>query len=145
MTIPKYRAWHKEHRTMKPVLELDLDPANGVFVASQQPENDDSQYNTYGEYWLWREIELMQWTGLQDCTGKDIYQGDIIRTDNEQEGDEPAEDHFYGVVIYDHQRTGYFIKQPHDKYSPALYNYYIVSIEVVGNIYQHHELLEQQP
>lgn len=135
---PKYRAWHKQLNKMMPVLEINLDPEHGgVFVESNDGHHCGCRFHM--ELWPWSDIELMQWTGREN-----IYAGDIIRTNNEQEGDEPAEDHFFGVVVYDDQRTGYFIEQPHDKYRPSLHNYYIVSIEVVGNIYEHPELIQNQ-
>lgn len=138
MTIPKFRAWHKQHQIMMPVLQIDLDPEHGgVFVESSDGSHCGCRLHM--ELWPWDAIELMQWTGREN-----IYAGDIIRTNNEQQDDEPVEDHFHGVVVYDNQRTGYFIQQPHDKYSPALHNYYIVSIEVLGNVYENVDLIQEQ-
>lgn len=134
MNIPKCKAWdqtNKEWVTYGFCLRFDADSNGEVLNAFAEPFKDRIVIPVFG-------------TGLQDRTGKDIYAGDIIRTNNEQEGDEPSENHFYGVVVYDDQRTGYFIKQPHDKYSPALYNYYIASIEVIGNIWENSDLLLQE-
>lgn len=73
------------------------------------------------------EDRLMQWTGIQDREGKDIYDGDIIKhIENEDEIFEP--------VVF---RNGSWELQDEreDIYS------YRESIEVVGNIYENPELI----
>ncbi len=80
--------------------------------------------------------ELMQGHGRTDNHGTDIYEGDIIRTDNEQQYAEPVEEHYYGTIYYDGEKAMYRIKQPDSTYAPALSNDAIVSIEVIGNIWQ---------
>ena len=146
--IPKHRAWHKQRKIMLPVLEINLDPEHGgVFV-----EGKDGHYcdcRLYMELWHWSNIELMQFTGLQDCTGKDIYEGDLVHTnndeeENEQEESEPEEDHYHGVVTYNPEKAWYYIKQPDSSYTPTLCNTTIVSIEVIGNIYENSNLLPQE-
>lgn len=59
MTIPKYRAFHKQRKIMLPVLELNLDPEHGgVFV-----ESNDGSYcgcRLHMEMWPWADIELIE-------------------------------------------------------------------------------------
>ena len=134
MNIPKCKAWDQTNHEWVNYgfcLRFDADGNSEVLNAFAQPFKD-------------RVLIPVFATGRTDCTGKDIYQGDIIRTNNEQQDDEPSEDHFFSVVTYDDQRAGYFIQQPHDKYSPALHHYYIVSIEVMGNIWENNDLLLQE-
>ena len=77
-------------------------------------------------------IELMQFTGLKDKNGKDIYEGDIVRIDEE----------IYS--IYWHEgHAGYWIKR-HPKDFDGTWNMYYVSAngEVIGNVYENPELIK---
>lgn len=80
----------------------------------------------------------MQYTGLKDKNGKEIYEGDIISTDL----DRP-----FNIVVF---RNGAFMFQCHDNGKD--YYDYMFSVdeesdrweygEVIGNIYENPELLE---
>lgn len=76
---------------------------------------------------------IVTWyTGLRDKNGKEIYEGDILQTDEDQ--------HFDGVVEYD------------EEYGTWNYSYAILEFAdepnkywgVIGNIYENPELLEDK-
>ncbi|RFB35703.1 YopX family protein [Brevibacillus sp. VP] len=94
-------------------------------------------------------VILMQYTGLKDCNGKEIYEGDIF-----QAGSYPLtkEDDYVGVVEYDHDRfwgvkrvkAGSDVRGISDGMADGLWEFIDESIEIIGNIYEHPHLLNQE-
>lgn len=88
---------------------------------------------TYDSYWEQsfgslldnEDWFVMQYTGLKDKNGKEIYEGDILK------GDEPG---FNDVVVYKENK---FILEPLGDDC-----IYWELTEVIGNIYENPELLE---
>ena len=87
-----------------------------------------------GEWFWFREIELMQSTGLKDKNGVEIFEGDVL-TSNVQPCKmvNPIKDG-YGVVRFE---NGMF------KLGAISLVTFISKMEVIGNIYENPELLEQ--
>jgi len=89
-----------------------------------------------------KNAHLMQWTGLLDKNGKEIYEGDILR--NTKCKDQLVEVYWEGNVI---QRDDwidwggfYFRKIKVDE--DMTYAVYQKQIEVIGSIYDNPELLD---
>ena len=122
----KFRVWDTENKEMLKVQELDFED---TFYGGRLSIRTD-QYNDYFDI---EDMILMQYTGLKDKNGKEIYEGDIIKCS------------FYPDFIFEIKFTElcwYMRKIPtseHINLSDVLYE----DLEVIGNIYDNPELLEK--
>jgi uncharacterized phage protein (TIGR01671 family) len=122
--IPKYRAYSKICKVAFPVLSLFWDWDQSLRGANLG-NNDDSVW--YQEI---KDIELMQWTGLVDKNGNEIYTGHIVKLNGL----------LFKVVMEFCQITLICIT-PKTYSSPYFYSQ-AKECEIVGSIYENPELLE---
>lgn len=111
----KFRAWDKVQDAMVNFDIYNVPP----YVGQTHLEGEKFE----------RKYEIMQYTGLKDKNGTEIYEGDIIEND----GDDAHE-----VVTFD---EGSFWLEGFT-YTTPLYEVNTEAEEVIGNIYEHPELLE---
>ncbi len=118
----KVRAWNKEANKMvdlHSITPLALSDTMSTVMAQRGSSGVFIPFDT--------EIIIMQYTGLDDINGINIYEGDICK--------------FEGSYIYPVMfERGTFYTYSHSDFDPL---YKFESIEVVGNIYQNEELLHQ--
>jgi hypothetical protein len=141
----KFRAWDKDSSRMLPVAELDL--IDGFILSNDVPPHSVTVALPLAE------IELMQFTGLKDKNGKEIYEGDIVihHDDSEVIGKiifYPS----YGWSSYwkyrypsqgqrgDFFLTGTIAKHVFENGQWA----WETNVEVIGNVHENPELLEQK-
>lgn len=74
------------------------------------------------------EYEIMQFTGLKDKNDKEIYEGDIVKTNYGK----------IGEVVFHIARSSYIIHDP-DHFNEKLCD---SPVEVIGNIYENKDLLK---
>lgn len=114
----KFRTYVRFLREMHEVREIILD-RGAVMIDSYQYGLDKD------------DAPVMQFTGLKDVNGVDIYEGDIL-------------------IIWiqgDKQTSPYVVEDMCQLYSDNNRDdayYQITKMEVIGNIHQHHELLEKK-
>ena len=131
----KFRAWLKEDKKMVNVETMDFADKSMQYLEKSEIVN---------AYLLRRvifdDIELMQYTGLKDKNGKEIYEGDIIKYKF------PYDRRIKHIspVFYMESQASYGVldiyKNEIPLYTISTNNYF----EVIGNIYENKNLLEEQ-
>lgn len=126
----KFRAWLKEEKKMVNVETIDFTDKSIQYLEKNEFIN---------AYLLRRmifdDIELMQYTGLKDKNGKEIYEGDILFFRDEN---------MKYVVVW--QDAAFIIKSIEiRKYSEKMcwLDDTEICCEIVGNIYENKKLLEK--
>ena len=125
----KFRAWDKIDNTMiKDILET---PSRYSFATGPDPF----------KFFLDQPLFcVMQYTGLKDKNGVEIYEGDVVSYSEHYIGD-----HRYssgkGVIKFDN--GGFYISE--SELSPELCREEIENehIEIIGNIYEDSELVDK--
>ena len=122
----KFRAWDRKEKK---------------WLAFDEGEPIDFDYSGLTEkgYWSFKfsfdedRVCLMQFTGIHDKSGKEVYEGDIVRLPNK----DICEIRYKADWDY----SGFLAISITKLYGTESYKYW--SGEVIGNIYENKELLEE--
>ena len=133
----KFRIWDIENKEMLKVQELDFEP---TFYGGRIAIRPD-QYNDYFDT---EDMILMQYTGLHDKNGQEIYEGDIVLyQDREMAYEGGGNDSFInkGIVEYCEDNCCFNVTERQTvDIADVLYKGN-EDLEVIGNIYENPELL----
>lgn len=165
----RFRAWDSQYNKMLPSVTiyadaasigLTLEEAEKHYTEEQLDGTDNHLYG--GDDWIFvmNEFELMQFTGLTDKNGKEIYEGDVCRFFWNPILNEPSElfeteqpvSYYtgWGCFVFHWQSQKMKKKQRElfedygmeERYvaigSPIMYGQ---GVEVIGNIFENPELL----
>jgi len=136
MRTIKFRAWNKQDKTMNDVSYLSF--LQGGIKADGAGYYLGNGWATCNERFNHDcDVKLMQFTGLVDKNGEEIYEGDVVITNQPTYDDEPTKN----IITFS---RGAFIIQDcgvNEKLDIPLYEYGSEYIEIIGNIYENPELL----
>ena len=124
----KFRAWYEEEKEMQSVIDIYFNKNKGdieSFVTKGKKATYHTDVHTH---------KLMQYTGLKDKNGVEIYEGDILSGWIGSHW-HSGEDKFEEVVKYDEKTASYNFAAIEVRYG---------DLRVIGNIYENPELLEVQ-
>lgn len=129
----KFRAWDRINKIMT------YNPINAINFEGQILLNDGKFYDIDKTDYI-----LMQYTGLKDKNSKEIYENDIIRVNDDRDGDRTYEVIFekgcyWGNCIYTPRKT-----TPQKTLLCDLDFFVHQSQEIIGNIYENSELLNKE-
>lgn len=140
----KFRVWHKYEKQMYPISSIDYDifsqeiriiavgHKNGMCTAYNKNHNSEKCDIT--------ALELMQYTGLHDKNGQEIYEGDIVYCQTKF-GKAKAI-----IKFIDGKFVAYWnsaLTHPENGHHIACYEIN-KRFEVIGNIYDNPELLGEK-
>ena len=124
----KFRAWDKFNKRMGGVVGIDFFPLEIRVTFGPDLEWESFENNN--------DFVLMQYTGSDDKNGKKIYEGDILTFP-----ESPTNKILYGVAEF--KDSAYrWIEKPINGIQPCLNSLWRGNIEIIGNIYEHSELLK---
>lgn len=160
---PKFRAWIKTEKRMffsDDILNIDYENkeivTQQIYFKNGLPDDRDIYFYDFDE------IELMQSTGLKDKNGKEIFEGDVLKFNDEwaeycHEGyvDGSVEGINYaeverGEACFEFGKTKYsdsslfiLMEDEHLNFKDFIKNEDF-EFEIIGNIYENPELLEDK-
>lgn len=145
MRTIKFRAWDKDEKNM---LYAGVHDRNWYAT----PKNDSGGCHTVRGKMPEDRIylELMQFTGLLDKNGKEIYEGDILLCDDQgeyfpQEYSEEKDEYLpvgkYVVEWSEHYPAFDLKGNPCEEFNGLAHCIAVGSIEVIGNKFENPELL----
>ena len=145
----KFRAFCKSENRMLSYEHLKEATKGMVDVANAMIEKRCIRVTKPSPYGLFlpledEDLEFMQFTGLHDKNGKEIYEGDIVKVKLTQKEDINLYETKYkiGFVAYDENFCLFYLKNNFMKFiNWAFNNINGKEIEVIGNIYDNPELL----
>jgi uncharacterized phage protein (TIGR01671 family) len=127
MRIIKFRVWSRHN--------------NKMYFPEEFSFWNDGSISVHGEQGISiEEPELMQFTGLLDKNGKEIYEGDILLWQNPEE--EKGEGHRYKVIFDKAAFRTDWINPYGGVYQAVLAD--ALTMEVIGNIYENPEPLKEK-
>lgn len=135
----KYKAWVKDRCEFFPVFEIDFyDKSVGVWGCGNE------NCGTCSDYFYFDEIELIEYTGLKDKNGVEIYDGDIIKF-SERTVNGGVFTHT--CQVYQNERGTWWAEGYPDFDSDYKTRRHVYSVqrfcEVIGNVYENPELLKE--
>ena len=123
----KMKAWLKKENKMVSIIGIDF---NYEYIRYTE---DDNLFNENYKTAEFKNIELLQFTGLKDNGGQELYEADVIKFND-------GIDDIYGLISYDDKDGAYRVS--YENITEHL-SEREGDFEIVGNIFENPNLHEQ--
>ena len=123
----KMKAWLKKEKKMVAIIGIDF---NYEYIRYTEDSNLFNENYKTAEF---KDIELLQFTGLKDNGGQELYEADVIKFND-------GIDDIYGLISYDDEDAVYCVS--YENVTEHLSNM-AGDFEIVGNIFENPNLHEQ--
>ena len=123
----KMKAWLKKEKKMVAIIGIDF---NYEYIRYTE---DDNLFNSDYKVAEFKDIELLQFTGLKDNGGQELYEADVIKFND-------GVDDIYGLISYDDEDGTYRVS--YENITEHL-SEREGDFEIVGNIFENPDLHEQ--
>jgi len=136
----KFRYYDSKNKIMWKVRSVDFSNRGFVQLESESDGKDfvydclrcGEEFKCYSPFKIIEISELMQYTGLKDKNGKEIYEGDILGTPD-----------IVNVTVYWFEQGGRWNGKYHGKSKDCEINDTVsYASKVIGNIYENPKLLK---
>ena len=123
----KMKAWLKKEKKMVAIIGIDF---NYEYIRYTE---DDNLFNSDYKTAEFKDIELLQFSGVKDNGGQELYEADVIKFND-------GIDDIYGLISYDDEDGTYrvFYENITEHLSDREGDF-----EIVGNIFENPDLHEQ--
>lgn len=123
----KMKAWLKKEKKMVAIIGIDF---NYEYIRYTE---DDNLFNSDYKTAEFKDIELLQFSGVKDNGGQELYEADVIKFND-------GIDDIYGLISYDDEDGTYRVS--YENITEHLSDRE-GDFEIVGNIFENPDLHEQ--
>ena len=128
----EFRAWLKKDKVMTGKVLQITDNPSVQYIKFDKIENWEGNHLNNPTFADLRDVVLMQYTGLKDKNGKKIFEGDIVKSSDNDEF----------IINFKYGSFGAsWIKDNLVWYSSATNSFNEKNFEVIGNIYEKYYFL----
>lgn len=138
----KFRLWDSKNNCWyEPTFEAYRGKVEEVMISPRGRLTMRTMTELVDESLFPDRFELMQYTGLHDKNGREVYEGDIVKYTSWHDGN-PCET-FSGEIVYcDYLNIASFCISLNTKTGDDLAGLPAMGVEILGNIYENPELME---
>ena len=134
----KFRVWDRNEEIMAEITSIRFSKSQHTLIGYRYSKNGkviDNQ--SYIDENGWGTAALMQYTGLKDKNGNEIYEGDVVEYKDFSSGlylfrEQPKTT---GIIKINNLLRGIYLK--------GMGTFEGSKVEVIGNIFENKELLEE--